>query len=163
MAALPTRFDLWVRKARESTDPARQADLILGALVALDSLYFFNIGTQAKPLIARTSIAADECALVFTDPDRIEKFLLESPVSQKSAGEGPPVITSPTTAALKWCMENTLGLIINPLEAETIMVPHGELAPFFEAWHAPGGRQPAGFWIPNMTTEEEDFWQEHGL
>ena len=163
MSRLPNRFDLWVRKARESADPARQADWILGALVAQKELYFLNIGTKEKPLIAKTAIAMKECVFVFTDGDRIEDFVAEHPSLRKGRDDGPPVITSPMASALKWCVENKAGLVINPGAEETAMVPAAELAKFAEEWRPRGERQGAGFWIPKMTTEEEDFWQEYGL
>jgi hypothetical protein len=53
--------------------------------------------------------------------------------------------------------------VINPGEGETAMVPPAVLAPFVEEWRRCGERQAAGFWIPNLTTKEEDFWQEYGL
>ena len=163
MPRLPDRFDLWVRKARESAEPARQVDWILGALVAREGLYFLNVGTKEKPLIAKAAIAAEESVLVFTDAGRIEEFIEDHPTMGKGAVEGPPVIASPTAAALKWCVENRAGLVINPSEGETAMVPPAELAAFFEDWRESRERQGARFWIPDMTTEEEDFWQEHGL
>lgn len=163
MSRLPDRLDLWLRKARESADPARQVDWVMGALVALNELHFLNIGSRATPLIAKAAIAPDECALVFSDLGRVEDFLTEFPAMAGQGGEGPPVITSPTVAALKWCLENRAGLIINPSVGETALVPFEALAPFVEEWQKRGGRQSAGFWIPNMTTEEEDFWRENGL
>jgi hypothetical protein len=163
MSRLPDRFDLWMRKARQAADPARQADLILGALVAQKELHFLNIGTKASPLLAKTAIALDECVLIFTDRDRIEEFIAGHPALQKTPEDGPPIITSPTASALKWCVENKAGLVINPGGEETAMVPWREVSAFLEEWHRRGAAQAAGFWIPNMTTEEEDFWQEHGL
>jgi hypothetical protein len=163
MARLPDRFDLWVRKAQQSADPERQADWILGALVARENLYFLNVGTKEKPRIAKAAVAADECALVFTDPGRIETFIAGHPAARQDGSNGPPVIASPTAAALKWCMENRSGLAINPGEGATALVPAAVLAAFVEDWRARSERQGAGFWIPNMSSEEEDFWQEHGL
>jgi hypothetical protein len=163
MPRLPDRFDLWIQKARETADPARQADWILGGLLVLKELYFLNIGTKANPLIAKTAIATDECVLIFTDSARILEFVEEHPAARKAPESEPPVITSPTAAALKWCLENNAGLIINPREEDTVMVPYPELAAFLDAWRQRGERRPAGFWIPHMTTQEEDFWQEHGL
>ena len=163
MARLPDRFDLWVRKARASTDPARQADWILGALVARLEVHFINIGTKANPLIAKTAMAMEECVLVFTDRDRIEDFIAGRPALVKVPENGPPIITTPTASALKWCVENKAGLMINPGGEETVMVPWRELSTFLEECRPRGERQAAGFWIPNMTTEEEDFWEQHGL
>ncbi len=44
-----------------------------------------------------------------------------------------------------------------------MVIPLDRLEAFNDEWSRRGGRQAAGFWIPNMTTEEEDFWQENGL
>ncbi len=162
MPRLPDRFDLWVRKARDSADPARQIDWILGALVALREVCFLNEGTAASPRIATAALATEECVLVFTDRDRIEELIAEHPASRHAPAEGPPVIASPGAAALKWCVESKAGLLINPGGQEPVMVPWMVLAAFFEEWQR-GQGQPAGFWIPNMSTEEEDFWQEQGL
>jgi hypothetical protein len=163
MARLPDRFDLWVRKARQTADLSRQRDLILGALVALPELLFLNIGTQEKPLIAKMPIAPEECALVFTNGERLEEFIAEYPETLRDTAGGLPVIASPTAAALKWCVESRAGLVINPDAETTVMTPAGEVAVFVEEWLRRGGRRSSGFWIPNMTTEEEDFWQEHGM
>jgi hypothetical protein len=43
------------------------------------------------------------------------------------------------------------------------MIPFAQLESYHAEWSQRGGRQASGFWIPNMTSEEEDFWQEHGL
>ncbi|HEX4139576.1 MAG TPA: hypothetical protein VHY09_04465 [Candidatus Methylacidiphilales bacterium] len=159
MARIPDRFDLWVRKARESADPARQVDLVLGALVASIEVYFVNVGTKESPRIARGKVASNECALVFTDAERIGEFLAQN----TREGQELAVIASPTGAALAWCVENRVGAVINPSTGETAMVAPAALAAFVEEWKQRGGRQAAGFWIPNMTSEEEDFWQENGL
>ncbi len=163
MSRLPDRFDLWVRTAQQTADPARQADWILGALVARESLYFLNVGTKKTPRIAKVAVAAEECALVFSGADRIEEFIAGHPTARGSEPDGPPVIASPTAAALKWCVENRSGLAINPGQGDTALVPANVLAAFVEEWRARGEWQGAGFWIPNMTSEEEDFWQEHGV
>ncbi len=159
MARLPDRFDLWVRKARATVDPARQTDYVLGAVVALREVYLVNIGTKESPSIARGKVESDECVLVFIDGERIGEFLAEN----AGTGQELTVITSPTAAMLAWCVENRLGVVINPSVGETVMVPAAELAAFVAEWKERGGAQAAGFWIPNLTTEEEDFWQENGL
>ena len=159
MARLPDRFDLWVRKARASAYPARQVDLVLGALVALTEVYFVNIGTKESPLISRGKLESEEYALVFTDAERIAEFLAQN----TGAGQELAAIASPTVSALAWCKENGFGVAINLSVAESAMVPAATLAAFVEEWKQRGGREADGFWIPNMTTEEEDFWRENGL
>src|SRR5471030_1371529 len=102
MARLPDRFDLWVRKARECRDPARQVDYVLGALAGLKEWHFLNIGPKEAPQVAKTQIGADPCVLVYSDVGRIEELV------RKGDGLLPknnplPVITIPTAAAMAWC------------------------------------------------------------
>ena len=163
MPRLPDRFDLWVRKARECKDPARQVDYILGALAGLKEWHFLNIGTKEKPNAAKTKMGSDECLLVYSDVYRIEELIgrQEALIPKNSA---PPVISIPTPIAMAWCVECKMGLLVNPAEdAESVLIPFAQMEAFHAEWSQRGGRQAAGFWIPNMTTEEEDFWQEHGL
>jgi len=160
VARLPDRFDLWVRKARECKDPARQADYILGALAGLKEWHFLNAGTREAPQAATAQIGTDPCRLLFSDAGRIEELVREGGTVPKS---GPlPVITIPAAAAMAWCVEGRTGLLVNPRE-DAVMIPIEQLETFHAEWSRRGGRQAAGFWIPNMTTEEEDFWQENGL
>ena len=169
MARLPDRFDLWVRKARSEADPDRQVDWVLGALVARPDLYFLNTGTKEYPQIGLAqSMEApnptDTFATVFSDAQRLRDFVEERkmPVAPRYGYE-PPVIVSPMAPGLDWCVENKLGLLINPTQGDAVTVSPQAVAQFVEEWKQRGERQTAGFWIPNMTTEEEDFWQEHGL
>ena len=160
MPRLPDRFDLWVRKARQCTDPARQADYILGALAALPAWHFLNLGTAEKPLPAQTEIDAGSCLLVFTDRDRVEEVLAEqsNPPTEKPL----PIITMNARSALVWCMELSVGLLVNPGE-DAVLIPLAQLEAFHAEWTQSLARQGTGYWIPNMTSEEDDFWQEHGL
>jgi len=164
MARLPDRFDLWVRKARECRDPARQADYILGALAGLKEWHFLNVGTRESPQAARTQIGAGSCLLVYSDMSRIEELIQEGGRSLQNPRrkEPLPVITIPAAAAMSWCVECQAGLLVNPGE-DAVLIPFAQLEAFHAEWRQRGGRQAAGFWIPNMSTEEEDFWREHGL
>ncbi len=159
MARLPDRFDLWVQKALASTNTDRQMDWVLGALVAREELFFLNSGTKEQPSIAQVEMSEEGCALVFTDGERIEEFMR----AQADAAGERSVIASPSASALTWCVDNRLGLIINPAVGETAWIVAETLACYLVEWKQRGGRQAAGFWIPNMTTQEEDFWQENGL
>jgi hypothetical protein len=159
MSRIPDRFDLWVRKARECEDPARQADYVLGALAGLKEWHFFNLGTKEKPQAARAQIDTDPYLLVYSDIGRIEDFIQEQ--AREPRTEPLPVITVPTEAAMKWCVECCVGLLVNPPEP-AVMIPFAQLESYHAEWSKRGGRQASGFWIPNMTSEEEDFWQEHG-
>jgi hypothetical protein len=158
-ARLPDRFDLWVRQARECPDPVRQVDYVLGALAALEEWLFLNTGTPEKPQIARTLIGADPCVFVFSDPHRVAELIQAAPGEPSSA---PTLLTIPTANALVWCVENKLGLLINPGD-DSVLIPLKEVADFHSEWSQRAGGLASGYWIPSMTSEEEDFWQEHGL
>jgi hypothetical protein len=146
MARLPDRFDLWLRQAREKADPARQLDYVLGALCCLPYWHFVNIGTAESPLPGQTR--GGELLFVYSDAGRIEE--LEPEVG---------IISIPFPAAMTWVLERGSGLLVN----HEVVIPFTSLQAYEREWRARGERQASGFWIPNMTTEEEDFWQEHGL
>ncbi len=157
MARLPDRFDLWVRKARECSDPARQVDYVLGALSALTHWYFFDIGTKQNPRPSEVEIENHWYILVFSDIARIEEIVEIGP---------PPVISIPTPAAMAWCVERKTqgcaGLLVNPGDFAAV-VPLSQLEVFHDEWSRQQISRASGFWMPNLTTEEEDFWQEHGI
>jgi hypothetical protein len=159
MARLPDRFDLWVRKARKCRDTARQADYVLGALAGLKEWHFLNVGTRGAPQAAEVPMGTDPCRPVFSDVSRIEELVHER--GGAHSNEPLPVITIPAAAAMAWCVECRTGLLVNPGE-DAALIPFAQVEAFHAEWLQRGGRQAAGFWIPNMTTEEEDFWQEHG-
>jgi hypothetical protein len=160
MARLPDRFDLLVRKARQCQDPVRQADFVLGALAGLREWHFLNLGSTEKPQAARTQIDSDPYILVYSGVGRIDDFLEESGTAPKNAPL--PVISIATTVAMAWCIECRVGLFVNPPH-DAVMIPFAQVEAFHSEWTRRGGHQAAGFWIPNMTTEEEDFWQENEL
>ena len=164
MARLPDRFDLWVRKARESADPERQADYVLGALVGLREWHFFNVGTKENPQPAEAEIEDAACLLVFSDTDRIAEIVPAE--RQKQPGDSLPVISIPTVSAMPWCLERRASgcdaLLVNPGDY-ACLISIEQVDFFYQEWSQRGGRLASGFWIPNMTTEEEDFWQENGL
>ncbi len=160
MARLPNRFDLWVRKARECPDPARQTDYVLGALAGLKEWHFLNVGTGTAPQAAETEVESHRCLPVFSDATRIEELLRDE---GRLPPEGPlPILTLPAPGAMAWCVERRAGLLVNP-GADAVLIPLEQLEAFHADWLERGGRWAAGFWIPNMTTEDEDFWQQHGL
>ena len=159
MARLPDRFDLWVRRARECPDAMRQADYILGALAAMREWHFLNVGPPGAPEAAKAQIGPDLCRLVYTDAARIAELQENEPKAQVNRVSA---ITIPTGTAFAWCVEDRMGLFVNPGE-DAVLIPFGHLEIYHADWIRDSGRRSAGFWIPNMTTEEEDFWQEHGL
>jgi hypothetical protein len=157
MARLPDRFDLWVRRARACADPERQADYVLGALASLPYWHLLNIGTRETPQPAEAEVEGGRHLLVFSDSDRVEEVTA-------GAEAMPPPISMPTIKAFPWCLARAdcAGLLINPGE-DAVLVPRDHVEHFYQAWLARQARQPIGYWIPNMTSEEEDFWQQHGL
>jgi hypothetical protein len=161
MARLPDRFDLWIRKARECADPGRQVDYVLGALMALSEWHFLNIGTKEKPEPAMAEIEGGQYLLVFSNGERIAEIVGEG----REKGDPLPIISMSTTAAMAWCLERRAedcgGLLVNPGDYAAL-IPVAQLEGFAAEWKHRGGRLASGFWIPSMTTEEEDFWQEHG-
>jgi hypothetical protein len=164
MARLPDRFDLWVRQARACADPARQADYVLGALAGLGDWYFFNIGTRDQPQPAEIELEGARLLLLFSDHGRIEELLRDA--GSFDPRQPLPIISISTAEAMIWCLdrqaEGYTGLLVNPGE-DAVMIPLDQLAAFHAEWIQRGARQASGFWIPNLTDEEEDFWQEHGL
>jgi len=146
MARLPDRFDLWVRKARECADPARQVDYVLGALAALPQWHFLNAGSNDLPQPGQTP--GGEFLFVFSDAERI-----------KELGSGVGVISIPFPAAMSWCLECNAGLIVN----QEVLIPLDQLQAYEKEWKDREPGRNGGFWIPHLTTQEEDFWQEHGL
>jgi hypothetical protein len=157
VARLPDRFDLWVRRARQTADAGRQLDWVLGAMVALPEWYFLNIGTAERPQLACDTIENIPVLLVFTDAGRLTDLV---PTSSQ-AGE-PATVTIPAAAALAWCVDRHQGLLVNAGD-DSVLVPPDALAAFHREWLQRRATVATGFWIPHATSEEEDFWQEHGL
>jgi hypothetical protein len=163
MPRLPDRFDLWVRKARTCPDPARQLDYVLGALLGLTQWHFLNRGTREQPQVATVEMEDTPVLLVFSDIERVREIAGE--LKMESRPEAPPIVTISTAAAAAWCLGPDAppweGLLINPGE-DGALVPRPQVDAFVQEWQARGALQASGFWIPNLTSEEEDFWQEHG-
>jgi hypothetical protein len=157
MARLPDRFDLLVRQARTQIDPARQADMLLGALAALREWHFLNVGDRENPRPAQGEIEGGAHLLLFSDRERIGE------IAPARENEPPPVISIPTAQAMPWVLASrAAGLLVNP-GADAFVIPLEQLGKFYEEWQQRGGGLASGFWIPGLTSEEEDFWQEHGL
>jgi hypothetical protein len=161
MPRLPDRFDLWIRRARDCPDPARQLDYILGALVALPAWHFLNLGTLEKPEPATGEIDGAKLLLVFSGPDRVVEA-----AGDTKFPTAPPVFSLPAAAALSECLGDGRlrcdALLVNPGD-DAALIPREQVAEFEREWRARGGAAARGFWIPNLTSEEEDFWQQHGL
>ena len=80
-----------------------------------------------------------------------------------------PHIAMPASKALEYMTmleaKGVEAMLVNPGEYAFAMTLK-EVRRFYEAWEArdPDERQASrGFWIPKMTSEEDDFWEEHGL
>ena len=115
MPRLPDRFDLWIRQAKASQEPARQLDYILGALVALPEWFFLNIGTPNDPHPAVSEVENVRYLLVFSDPVRVVEIAEQIRVE----GSEPPVITVPSGTALRWVVDE------RPMQAEGLMINPG--------------------------------------
>jgi hypothetical protein len=161
MPRLPDRFDLWVRRARDCPDPARQVDYVLGALASLPSWHFLNVGTREQPQPATAEIEGARHLLVFSDPDRVLEIADQLQIESRPGA--PPIISVPTASAMAACVADgpmkCAALLVNPHE-DAVAIPVAQVELFARERKERGA---TGFWIPSMTSEEEDFWQEHGL
>ena len=156
MPRLPDRFDLFVRKARACPDPARQVDYVLGALFALPAWYFLQAGSPLAT--AMMNMEGVDTALLFTDSGRVEEIIHD----QLPPGSPADVKTMPVIEAVDWCARRRAALLVNPGE-DAVLIPFDQLETFTREWLQRRETHASGFWIPNMTSEEEDFWQEQGL
>jgi hypothetical protein len=162
MTALPDQFDLWVRRARASADPARQIDLLLGSLCALKEWYFYNQGSHANPRPAMAEVENQHCLLTFSSASKLEDVFGDSP----KKGKRIPYISVKSADAIPYCLqfraEKCSGVLVNPGDY-CFTVDLDAMEKFDREWKSRDMQVGRGFWIPNMTTEEEDFWQEHGV
>jgi hypothetical protein len=154
------RFDLAIRKARTVPDPSRRLDCLLGLLFGLDNWVLWNTGSPEKPWPAITEDDDGRWLVVFANMGKAQEYLEDSGVVS------PPLMTVPLAQATEYCgrfrIGGVTGLLVNPgADAFTVTL---EAVEAFEAdWKAAGAQQGRGFWIPNLTSEEEDFWQSQGL
>lgn len=162
MSALPDHFDLGVRRAREAR-PDRQVDCLLGLLYAQEEWWFYNQGTAEKPVPALAEAGGAKCVVVFSS---IEK--LSDMVAEGADGNSVPLpsieIAVPDAAAfcLLFRAAGCTAILVNPGEY-AFTVELDALEKFDAERRANGPKFTSGFWIPNMTTEEEDFWQQYGV
>jgi hypothetical protein len=162
MPRLPDRFDLWVRRAKAFSDSERQLDFVLGALVTLPDWYFLNVGSAEKPQPAVGEIEGVRSLLVFSDAGRVVEVAEQMEIAKPETH----ALAIPSAKALAWCVEARPGgcgaLLVNPGE-DAALIPLDRVADFAREWQARDALQASGFWIPNLTEEEEEFWQEHGV
>jgi len=159
MARIPDRFDLFVRQARACADPARQVDLVLGALVALPAWYFLGHGAGQDAYVPVVEMEETRIDMMFTDAGRAEEMKQAAP---SEVGEMMSVVGLEMPGAIEWCLKRKAALLVNPGD-DAALIPFDQLEAFHSQWMERGAGKGAGFWIPNMTSAEEDFWQEHGL
>jgi hypothetical protein len=162
MADLPDSFDLWVRRARTAS-PTRQTEILLGTLLGQLRWYFINQNKE-HPTPAAVTLDGQFLLLLFTSPDRAGNFIEAS--QHRNHHDPVSMIDLSPEQAVPWCLnfapQGVSGLLVNPGDyAFTIDFPGLNL--FYQQWQNSGSRSGQGFWIPNMTSEEEDFWQEHGV
>lgn len=163
MAAIPDSFDLQVRRAK-SAAPERQVDFLVGALFALSEWWLINQGSETEPYPVIVEMGAAKCVVVFSAPGKLQDF------ADGARGERVevPNLAIRVPEVVEYCLRfrevGATAILVNPGDF-AFTVELDALESFAMAWRerrAATG-EPRGFWIPNMTTEEEDFWQSHGL
>ncbi len=165
MSRIPDRFDLLVRKAQErDCPPERQLDLLLGGLFALSEWHFINRGDRENPHPAFVELDGTVCLLLFSSPDKADDFSSER--GERKPQEPLGLISIRPADAIEYARQfeahGCRHLLVNP-GAFSFMVSTDEVFNFYTEWIRNRDKNKIGFWIPNMTSEEEDFWQEHGL
>lgn len=165
MTPIPDRFDLMVRKARElDTEPERQVDILMGGLFALWEWHFLNAGDAEQPHPRFLQVDDTVCVAAFTDPNKAGEFTLERGERERTDPLG--LISMRPRDAVEYALQfepHGCGhFLINP-GPFGFMIPFDVASRFYTAWKEAGAGLGQGFWIPSMTDEEEDFWQEHGL
>lgn len=165
LTPLPDRFDLLVRKAREADcSPERQVDLLLGGLFALAEWHFVNQGSRDEPQPLCVELDATPCLPLFTNTDKADTFTTER--GQRKPHEPLGLISIRPRDAVAYLMQfeayGCSHVLVNP-GPFCFLLATVELELFYKNWKEAGAELAGGYWIPNMTTEEEDFWQEHEL
>ncbi|PTY03974.1 hypothetical protein DB346_02615 [Verrucomicrobia bacterium LW23] len=181
MATIPDQFDLGVRRARLAADPDEQMEILMGALLARAEWYFLNIGTRHAPEAARVDMDDGPYLLLFTSPDKLHNLTdLRRGCREDYESPAPmPNFSIPCLKAVDYCLglgdaalaaapsapggaAVVRGLFINPGDY-AFAVPMERFRQYITDWRERGGHLGQGFLIPNTSTEEDDFYQEHGL
>ncbi len=157
MSRLPDRFDLAVRAARDEASSAEALAPEMAALLyGLPAWHFLNVGTAEAPVPHAVEHEGQLLLAIFSDADHADDFL-------KAAPRSGSVLALRLIGALAWCREwegqGVTGLLVNP-GAFAFAISFEALAEFEKERQARG---EAGYWVAGTTSEEEDFWQEHGL
>ncbi len=163
MAAIPDSFDLQVRRAKQAA-PERQLDFLLGSLLALSEWWLLNQGSETAPYPAIVELDAVKCVVVFSASGKLQDFVGECRGENERIAQIAIRVPEVVDYCLRFRSVGVTAILVNPGDfAFTVELEAVES--FATAWRerrAAKG-ESRGFWIPNMTTEEEDFWQSHGL
>ncbi|NJK90660.1 MAG: hypothetical protein HC904_01790 [Blastochloris sp.] len=165
MSRLPDRFDLLVRKVRDTgMAPDRQLDLLLAALFTVKEAHLINAGTEAEPRPSFVELDGEILMPVFSSVDQADTYSSER--GQRGDRDALGLISMPPPLLLEvsrlFTDSGCHHWFVNP-------GPYGFILPLHEVESYESQRAQAqasahtGFWIPNLTSEEEAFWEDHGL
>jgi hypothetical protein len=162
MASIPDHFDLWVRKAQQMPEE-RQLDCLLGSLFAGKEWFFYNQGVCQTVDPAMVELDGVKCLMLFSSADKMFDFVQSA--SCRTV-EQLPSIAIPAEKGAEFCLQfraaGAEAILVNPGDY-AFRISFDALESFARDREAHRAEARRGFWIPNMTSEEEDFWQEHGL
>ncbi|GEM_PF-984844 len=165
MSRLPDRFDLLVRQVRkEAGSPERQIDFLMAAFFALKEAHLLNTGNEATPMPSFVELDNLILMPVFSSADQADTYTSERGQRQDRDPLGlislqPPALLEYTRAFKDYGCHHW---IINP-GPYGFIVPVEDAETYQKQRLESGEKSHIGFWIPNMTTEEEAFWEDHGL
>ena len=124
-----------------------------------------NRGSETEPYPAVVELGAAKCVVVFSAPGKLQDFADEL---RGEKVEEMPNLAIRVPEVVDYCLlfrgAGATAILVNPGDF-AFTVELDALESFTNAWRerrAAKG-ESRGFWIPNMTSEEEDFWQSHGL
>jgi hypothetical protein len=160
---LPDSFDLQVRRARQ-TAPERQSDFLLGSLFGLNEWIFFNTGEVKNPAPMIVELDGARYLLLFSSSQQADDCSAAAGLRKEK--DPLPLITVPIEGAPLYALgfraAQVQGVLVNPGDY-AFAVDLASLENFHHEWKKRSRTEHQGFWIPNLTSEEEDFWQEKGL
>lgn len=165
MSRIPDRFDLIVRQVRETSfQPERQLDFLLAAFFTLKEAHLINAGDEDNPLPAFVELDQTVLMPVFTSADQADTYTSER--GQRSDHEPLGLISMKPELALDYAQAfKSYGCyhwIINP-GPYGFMLSLAEIESYQQQRKESAQAPNYGFWIPNLTSQEEAFWEDHGL